>query len=94
VTEHINPITRIAALSVINLLFSALPKSATAQCGTTPPTGSVTWTTNCDEFNGAANSTIDPTKWTYDTGGGGWGNNELETYCAPKSSRFASPVAS
>ncbi len=63
-----------------------MPKLATAQCGTAPPTGSVTWTTNwCDEFNGAANSTIDPTKWTYDTGGGGWGNNELETYCAPTS---------
>jgi len=68
------------------LLFSARPKSAEAQCGTTPPTGSVTWTTNwCDEFNSAANSTINPANWTYDTGGGGWGNNELETYCAPTS---------
>jgi beta-glucanase (GH16 family) len=33
-----------------------------------------------DEFDGAANTAPDPTKWTYDTGGGGWGNNELETY--------------
>jgi beta-glucanase (GH16 family) len=33
-----------------------------------------------DEFNGAVGSVPDPTKWTYDTGGGGWGNNELETY--------------
>ncbi len=39
-----------------------------------------------DEFNGAANSPIDSSKWTYDTGGGGWGNNELETYCSPSSS--------
>jgi beta-glucanase (GH16 family) len=22
----------------------------------------------------------DPAKWTFDFGGGGWGNNELETY--------------
>src|SRR5258708_1063201 len=86
VTRHIHPITNIALLSVLGVLLSAMPKSATAQCGPAPPTGSVTWTTNwCDEFNGAANSTIDPTKWTYDTGGGGWGNNELETYCAPTS---------
>jgi beta-glucanase (GH16 family) len=71
---------------LIMILFSAATKSATAQCGTTPPTGAITWTTNwCDEFNGAANSTIDSTKWTYDTGGGGWGNNELEVYCAPTS---------
>lgn len=30
-----------------------------------------------DEFNGSA---IDQTKWRYELGGGGWGNNELETY--------------
>ncbi|HUI43074.1 MAG TPA: glycoside hydrolase family 16 protein, partial [Terriglobia bacterium] len=33
-----------------------------------------------DEFNGAAGSSPDPTKWNYDIGGGGWGNHELETY--------------
>ena len=38
-----------------------------------------------DEFNGAAGSFPDSTKWTYDTGGGGWGNSELETYCSPGS---------
>ena len=30
-----------------------------------------------DEFNG---TTINPKVWTYDTGGGGWGNSELEYY--------------
>jgi len=33
-----------------------------------------------DEFNGADGSLPDSTKWTYDLGGGGWGNQELETY--------------
>ena len=33
-----------------------------------------------DEFNGAAGSPPDPTKWNYDLGDGGWGNGELETY--------------
>jgi beta-glucanase (GH16 family) len=33
-----------------------------------------------DEFNGANGSAPDSSKWTYDMGGNGWGNNELETY--------------
>jgi len=33
-----------------------------------------------DEFNQPDGSSPDATKWTYDTGGGGWGNNELEYY--------------
>jgi len=33
-----------------------------------------------DEFNQANGTAPDATKWRYDTGGGGWGNNELQTY--------------
>jgi len=33
-----------------------------------------------DEFNGANGSAPDSSKWTFDLGGNGWGNNELETY--------------
>lgn len=33
-----------------------------------------------DEFNGPNGSAPDPAKWTYDLGGNGWGNDELETY--------------
>ncbi len=33
-----------------------------------------------DEFNGADGSAPDSTKWTYDVGGKGWGNSELECY--------------
>ena len=40
-----------------------------------------TWTLVwSDEFNGAAGTPVDGTKWVFDTGGGGWGNNELEYY--------------
>jgi beta-glucanase (GH16 family) len=37
----------------------------------------LTWS---DEFNGADGTAPDPAKWTIETGGGGWGNNELEYY--------------
>jgi TonB family protein len=33
-----------------------------------------------DEFNGPNGSPPDPAKWTLETGGNGWGNNELEYY--------------
>ncbi|WP_030438661.1 glycoside hydrolase family 16 protein [Actinoplanes subtropicus] len=39
--------------------------------------GAITWS---DEFNGAAGSPVDSSKWKFDTGGSGWGNNELEYY--------------
>jgi beta-glucanase (GH16 family) len=46
-----------------------------------------------DEFNNptSANAQPNPAVWTYDTGAGGWGNDELETYCGWNSS--ASPCA-
>jgi beta-glucanase (GH16 family) len=42
-----------------------------------PPQWQLVWS---DEFSGANGSTPDPAKWTYDLGGNGWGNQELETY--------------
>ena len=41
------------------------------------PTWTLVWS---DEFGGTNGSAPDPAKWTYDTGGNGWGNNELEYY--------------
>jgi len=39
-----------------------------------------------DEFNAVANTPPSSSTWTFDLGGGGWGNGELEFYCAPFSS--------
>ena len=38
-----------------------------------------------DEFSGVGGMVPDAGNWTYEVGGGGWGNGELETYCAPGS---------
>ena len=35
-----------------------------------------------DEFNGPNGSSVDPAKWEFETGGKGWGNDELEYYTA------------
>jgi beta-glucanase (GH16 family) len=33
-----------------------------------------------DEFSGPDGASLDSSKWTFDVGGNGWGNNELEYY--------------
>jgi beta-glucanase (GH16 family) len=40
-------------------------------------TGSLVW---ADDFDGPAGSAPDPGRWVHDTGGSGFGNNELEYY--------------
>jgi len=42
-----------------------------------PPSWTLTWS---DDFDGANGSTPDQSRWVYDLGGGGWGNQELQTY--------------
>jgi len=45
------------------------------------PQGGSQWTLVwSDEFSGPNGSAPDSTKWGYDVGGNGWGNNELEYY--------------
>lgn len=37
-----------------------------------------------DEFTGAAGSAPNPAYWNFETGGGGWGNNEKQTYTSDR----------
>jgi len=68
--------TLIATLPAAALLLLSCGGGATLQAP--PATGfKLAWS---DEFNGADGSSPDSSKWTYDTGGKGWGNNELECY--------------
>src|SRR5689334_124897 len=41
-----------------------------------------------DEFDGAAKAPPDQKKWGFVTGGGGWGNNELEYYTSRTKNAF------
>lgn len=58
-----------------SILVVAIAASAAAQNQRT--LWKVVWS---DEFNAPNGSPVDPTKWISETGGGGWGNNELEYY--------------
>jgi beta-glucanase (GH16 family) len=70
------------ALGLVAGIFTVFGSCGTAAGPTgNTPTDSRPWTLVwSDEFDGTNGSSPDATKWTYDIGGGGWGNNELETY--------------
>jgi beta-glucanase (GH16 family) len=66
----------LAAAAVVVTLASGLV-ATTGNVPAEAAIGPVTWS---DEFNGAAGTSIDGSKWKFDIGGGGWGNNELQYY--------------
>jgi len=69
-------------VSAAALVCSAFAATACAQTW-----GDPVWS---DEFNSAEPGAVpDASKWTFDVGGNGWGNHELEVYCAPGSSTRA-----
>ena len=55
---------------------AGVPQNAVSQV-TASSGWKVVWS---EEFNGAAGTSPDSAKWNYDLGGGGWGNQELESY--------------
>jgi beta-glucanase (GH16 family) len=76
---------RFSALSTTTVLACCLSCGCSADrlpIPTAPPPPSpVGWTLVwSDEFSSPDGSAPDPAKWTYDTGGKGWGNKELECY--------------
>jgi beta-glucanase (GH16 family) len=77
------PSSLLAALALLALGACKPPSESFASTSTyvpttwLPGTWSVVWS---DEFEGAAGTLADPTKWTYQVGGDGWGNKELQDY--------------
>lgn len=76
------------ALTTIVIVFNSCSKKDATTPPVTPPTDTtqstlppyqLVWS---DEFD--ADGLPDNTKWGYDVGGGGWGNNELEYYTDSK----------
>ena len=62
---------------MIALLVSALAAGQTSGASPSPPQWTLVWS---DEFNGPNGSAVDASKWVTETGGNGWGNDELEYY--------------
>jgi beta-glucanase (GH16 family) len=75
-------VTRTATLAGGLYLCLALGGCGSAKGVVVPATpASGGWTLSwSDEFEGPDGATVDTTRWTFDVGGGGWGNQELESY--------------
>ncbi|MGC4810997.1 family 16 glycosylhydrolase [Micromonospora sp. DT228] len=61
----------VALVATAGALVPAHPDRAEAAIG------SISWQ---DEFNSPSGTPVDQNKWRFDTGGGGWGNNERQYY--------------
>jgi beta-glucanase (GH16 family) len=74
---------RIIVAAVLSLLVLAnlTPHSAGSPSFTPNVSDATVWRLVwSDEFNGPNGSGVDTAKWVPETGGSGWGNNELEYY--------------
>ncbi len=83
-TPYLAPflMTSSATINAITILAGDNNSSVTSQNVTANvPSGMLAWS---DEFTNTAatNGQPNPAIWTYDTGNSGFGNNELENYCA------------
>ena len=74
-------LTATAALALVLMAPLAAPAAVPSIQGAAPAgeveAAALTWS---DEFDGPAGSAPNGANWNFETGGGGWGNNELQTY--------------
>ena len=68
-----------AAAALAATTVAAAPAPASAQ---TSAQQAIVWS---QEFDGGAGSAPDPSVWNLETGGGGWGNGELQNYTNSRS---------
>lgn len=67
----------VASLALITVLFSAVSADAIPPKTAAPVKERILWT---QSFNEKAGTKVDPKIWSYNTGAGGWGNNEQQYY--------------
>ena len=81
--HFIRSLPRVRAIPIVSLiaLFTLIVGSSLRFCPTALASNPTVWTLAwSDEFDGPNGAPVDSTKWSFDIGGNGWGNNELETY--------------
>jgi beta-glucanase (GH16 family) len=69
-------VTLAVVLPVVVVALLASSKLCSTASAAEPKGWTLVWS---DEFDGSSSS-VDSTKWSFDIGGGGWGNDELQSY--------------
>jgi beta-glucanase (GH16 family) len=77
VCRHLGPLLALLLLHCALVTAQVITLQRPTRPRRPAPTWTLVWS---DEFDGPDGSAPDPTKWGYDLGGNGWGNNEWETY--------------
>ncbi len=78
---HKYTLSGLGMTAALFMLLGSCGAGTTSPTGSNPPADQRPWALVwSDEFDGANGSSPAASKWTFDIGGGGWGNNELETY--------------
>jgi beta-glucanase (GH16 family) len=80
ITSRVQPVVAGALAGVVVMagLVAAGPAAAARSAPSAKPSAwNLVWS---DEFDGAAGNAPDASKWNYDIGGSGWGNQEREYY--------------
>src|SRR3989442_15266880 len=72
ISQERRPLVTLGCWLMVCALIAPVPTNPNLQQNWT-----LVWS---DEFDGPNSAGPDPLKWKFDIGGGGWGNNELETY--------------
>src|SRR6266480_7031940 len=70
-------ITGVLLSVLVAVVLSAVLSACPTAYASNPTVWIVVWS---DEFDGPNGSPVNSNKWSFDIGGKGWGNNELETY--------------
>jgi beta-glucanase (GH16 family) len=76
-TRFVNCVRCVSATVAFLLLAASFGHAQTPSATPDSAKWQLTWS---DEFNGPNGASPDPAKWSFDLGGKGFGNNELETY--------------
>jgi len=75
-SRSLNPQILFFFLMIVSVCPCTFAQTSSAAPATTSP-WTLVWS---DEFNGPNGSPVDASKWVSETGGNGWGNDELEYY--------------
>ncbi len=86
--QKLHPNRRVARSFLTTLLAFTVGIGAVIGATVLTPTARAATLVWSDEFTGSSGASPSTSKWNWETGGGGWGNNEWQTYTNSRSNSY------